>query len=120
MTTTHFHDLGVFGRVHEPPDQYAVIFGDTEYLKTMQETSQICFEELFFRNLKNLEIGNFENVGKDGNRQIPKIRHMNFRKSCIWDQDLSTKDTKWTFGNMVSISINKHEMDFWNCETLKL
>ena len=71
--TPHFYDFGISVRVHEPQNHLCSSLETPGYLKKPRK-SKIIFKHIILTNLKMLEVGNFENVGKGGHRQIVKIR----------------------------------------------
>ena len=64
-----------------------------------------------FRNLKVLAIGKSK-AWKRLRPNNPEDPSHKILKECIWDQYLS-KNMKWAFGNMGSMSSRKHEIEIW-------
>ena len=68
---SHFYDFGTFGHVPEPQNHSFASLETPGYFKQTQKI-QIHFR--FFIHLESLQIPNFQNSGKDGQRKVMKIR----------------------------------------------
>ena len=99
--TPHFYDFWISGCVPELQNQHS---------PKEPRKYQMIFEKYYFEKLQNVGHLNFEDVRKDGHREILTIRRMKSWKPWIWDQYLS-KNMEWKFGNMEPL---------WNQETQKL
>ena len=93
--TPHSHDFGIFGRAHEPQNQYYFIFGDTKILQETEDNPESVSKEYSWKS-PNVKIEHFENIGKDESRK---------------NDNPSNKLLKIL--NRGSISFEKHEIDFF-------
>ena len=72
MKPPNFHDFGMFGCVHEPPNQLYRSSGTPGYLKD-PKTIQHSFRKRLFGKYQDLGNQRFEKCGKDGHQQIMKL-----------------------------------------------
>ena len=70
-----FTVFGFFGRVDDSPQAFIFNYGDTNILKISQDKTK-SFRELILGKVNILELQHFDFVGKDGPRQILKIRRI--------------------------------------------
>ena len=92
-----FHDLGIFGRVHDSQNRTIFIFGRTRTLQIVQEQSGITLEKNIFGTSKQFKHTFSLNLWKrraPANHEVPSHKFLNIL-------------------NMGSISSRKPEMEFW-------
>ena len=73
---TSFYDFGISGRVPEPQNQYYLSLETSEYFNKSKQNPKSFPKHMFwkFRHLRHQQI---EVCGKDGHRQMMKIRFIN-------------------------------------------
>ena len=79
--TPNFYDFGIFERVPKPQNQLFLSLETPGHLKNQENSLEHFFKILFVCISKFGKIHNFDIVGKDGHRQIPKIRLISLRRS---------------------------------------
>ena len=72
--TPRFYDLGIFEPVTKPQNQLFLSLETPGHLNKIKKITGTFEKTIIFINLKMVEIQNSDNFGKDGRRQIPKIR----------------------------------------------